>query len=376
MLGAASPAFSLRSHAPSTGAPLQTGDEDEGPDAALSLDQFLRAYTSEDNASFSEILEKVNRKRATKSAHLREGEEGQQPRLTEHGEAAGKGGAARAAAPTDGFGTSNQPTDRLELWPYQPANALYYFGNDAPLSESELAERTKGPPKQINRGATRFHGNVFEKSKPQETVILYEPVAETPTGDALLQREVEAIRKTYTQGGKEAGGSYSYVATPSPAPGVDASPFMTWGDIEGTPLRLEAEDTPVSIGGGEGPLFKMPAPPPRDRQAHQMSRKAASNLRARQDIQAGRTPKAPLGAASPAVGALSAAGQKLVNKALGKSNKDIDVGLRQSYRASPVRSKALATPMQRSGSATPYLGSHRAPSLTPFTSKGDTSGDT
>ena len=34
---------------------------------------------------------------------------------------------------------------------------------------------------------------------------------------------------------------------------------MTWGELEGTPLRLEQEDTPVDIGGsGEGPQFRMP----------------------------------------------------------------------------------------------------------------------
>ncbi|GKC04650.1 MAK10-like protein [Tanacetum coccineum] len=44
--------------------------------------------------------------------------------------------------------------------------------------------------------------------------------------------------------------------SPSPAPGVDESPFMTSGEIEGTPLRLEDEDTPIDIGGsGNGPHF-------------------------------------------------------------------------------------------------------------------------
>lgn len=32
--------------------------------------------------------------------------------------------------------------------------------------------------------------------------------------------------------------------TPSIAPGVDASPLMTWGDIEGTPMVLDANATP------------------------------------------------------------------------------------------------------------------------------------
>ena len=37
---------------------------------------------------------------------------------------------------------------------------------------------------------------------------------------------------------------------PSFDPGVESTPFMTWGDIEGTPLRIEAEDLPP------GPLME------------------------------------------------------------------------------------------------------------------------
>lgn len=52
------------------------------------------------------------------------------------------------------------------------------------------------------------------------------------------------------------------VATPSPAPGVDQTPFMTWGEIEGTPFLLDASD--VSIQKTSGPVFKMPEIPERD----------------------------------------------------------------------------------------------------------------
>ena len=44
--------------------------------------------------------------------------------------------------------------------------------------------------------------------------------------------------------------------------GVDASPLMTWGSIEGTPFRLDGGDTPIA--GTPGPIFKMPEPKKRD----------------------------------------------------------------------------------------------------------------
>lgn len=41
--------------------------------------------------------------------------------------------------------------------------------------------------------------------------------------------------------------------------GVDASPLMTWGSIDGTPLRLDSDSvTPT------GPSFKMPKVPARE----------------------------------------------------------------------------------------------------------------
>lgn len=54
--------------------------------------------------------------------------------------------------------------------------------------------------------------------------------------------------------------SYGSIATPSLAP--DASPFMTWGEIESTPLRLDAYDEPLLAGmmmgdATPGPSFEL-----------------------------------------------------------------------------------------------------------------------
>lgn len=56
-----------------------------------------------------------------------------------------------------------------------------------------------------------------------------------------------------------AGGGYSVLATPSFTPGVEESPFMTWGDLEGTPLRLDpGDDIAVDPGAAQGPHFHVP----------------------------------------------------------------------------------------------------------------------
>jgi hypothetical protein len=56
--------------------------------------------------------------------------------------------------------------------------------------------------------------------------------------------------------------------------GVDASPLMTWGEIEGTPFRLDGSDTPL-IGSTRGPMFKIPEVPRRDRLLHELAEKTS-----------------------------------------------------------------------------------------------------
>ncbi|XVF71771.1 hypothetical protein PTKIN_Ptkin12aG0065900 [Pterospermum kingtungense] len=321
--------------------------ESEGEiDTNLSLDEFFRRYTSEDNDSFSKILEKVNRKKKEKYGYLTQGENAEDVKLIED---------VKRDRITDGYGTSDQPTSTLEGWKYAAKNLLMYHPADrgeAPLTEEEMAERLKGLTKEINRGNTRFHGKVMD-SRPKDdgsVEVLYTPVAgATPMpmsgrdGDKGKKYDLEDLRRTpnqfYVESGKKAENGYSFVKTPSPAPGVDESPFITWGEIEGTPLRLESEDTPIDIGGsGDGPHFKIPCPPARDIKAHSLSREAARKLREKSNM----FKKPPLpspyrgGSASPSVRTLSPAAQKFVRNAIAKSSSSVDETLRASYRgASP-----------------------------------------
>ncbi|XVF81490.1 hypothetical protein PTKIN_Ptkin15bG0159300 [Pterospermum kingtungense] len=228
---------------------------------------------------------------------------------------------------------------------YHPADR-----GEAPLTEEEQEVRLKGLTKEINPGNAHFHGKVMD-SRPKDDgslEVLYSPmVCATPMpmsgrdGDKGKKYDLEDLRKTpnqfYVESGKKAENGYSFVKTPSPAQGVDESPFVTWGEIEGTPLRLEPED--IDIGGsGDGPHFKIPCLPARDVKAHSLSREAAWNLRKRSEMF-----KKPLllspyrgGSASPSVRTLSPAAQNFVRNAIAKSSSSVDETLRASYRgASP-----------------------------------------
>lgn len=327
-----------------------SSDNNSEVDVSLSLDEFFRRYTSEDNYSFTKIIEKVNRKRKERHGYLLEGENEDVKAIED----------VKRERITDGYGTSDQPVSTLEGWKYRAKNLLMYHPADrgeAPLTEEERAVRLKALTKEISRPNTRFHGKMLD-SRPKDdgTVeVLYTPVAGgTPVpvfdrdGDKLKKYDLEDLRKTpnlfYVESGKKAENGYSFVRTPSPASGVDESPFITWGEIEGTPLRLEPEDTPLDIGGsGEGPHYKIPRVPVRDEKAHSLSRDAARKLRERSKMFQKPPLPSPVrgGSASPSVRTLSPAAQKFVRNAIAKSSSTVDETLRASYRGA---SPGLATP--------------------------------
>ncbi|KAG0563810.1 hypothetical protein KC19_8G060900 [Ceratodon purpureus] len=263
----------------------------------LKLDEFLRKYTSEDNASFSRILDKENQERKKRY------EKGVvDPNLRiEHAN----------DRVTDGFGTSNQPLATLETWKYRAKNQLMYDSaeqEDAPFTQTEKKELDQGPPKSIATENTRFREELFDSEEREDV----NTVAAWPSAE----------RETNSR----ARNDYRYVATPSPAPGVDESPFMTWGQIAGTPLRLETDDTRGVIGGnGEGvPHFKIPAPSARDAKAHALSRDAGGRLREKAKLHSPCTPLPPR--------SWSGAAQKLVNKNVANSwSSSVDARLRASY---------------------------------------------
>ncbi|KAJ0053441.1 hypothetical protein Pint_01877 [Pistacia integerrima] len=350
----------------------ESRDDNCEVDVSLKLDDFLRRYTSEDNDSFSKLLGKVNRKRKDRYDFLLEGEKVDNNLIED----------VKRDRITDGYGTSDQPPSTLEGWKYTAKNLLMYHPSDrgeAPLTEEERAVRLKGLTKEINKTNTRFHGKIMD-SRPKDdgTVeVLYTPVAGTTPGpvydrdgDKTKKYDLEDMRKTpnrfYVESGKKAENGYSFVRTPSPAPGVDESPFITWGEIEGTPLRLDDEDTPIDIGGsGEGPHFKIPSAPSRDVRAHELSREASRKLRERSKM----LHKPPLpspyrgGSASPSAKMLSPAARKFMRKAIAKSSSSVDDALRASYRGS---SPMLGTP--KGGRSVSRLGrdesmSSRSPSV-------------
>ena len=211
---------------------------------SVSLDKFLAQYTSEDNASFDELLEKMNEKREQKLLSYT------QKKST----ASAKDATLRL---TDGFGTTGQPLDNLNFPKLEERNAVMFQGRPAlPWSAAEVASQGRGPSKSVNYTATRFTGRSGGGMGSGATSALTSG-ANTPTVGGF---------SAHSPAHAEAS-AYNILATPALVPGIEDSPLMTWGNIEATPMRLQ--------DGG----FQMKEPSSRELQAHQLAAKSVVSKR-------------------------------------------------------------------------------------------------
>lgn len=72
---------------------------------------------------------------------------------------------------------------------------------------------------------------------------------------------------------------FSFVATPSPRPGVAESPLMTWGEIDQTPFRLDGSDTPIRPSAMAGPSFHIAETSRRETIGLALAEKAGERMR-------------------------------------------------------------------------------------------------
>ena len=206
------------------------------PDTHLALDDFLNKYTSEDNASFEDIIEKTNERVVAryKSFYDKVGQQEKILAITESNT------IRKAIENAEGKYLT------LETWRYTPKNPLFYGVEGAPLTPQEEINLALSK-KEIKHANTRF------LHEPYSASLSCNRTSVTPTYSSLPS--------TLNTPESPRVNGYGFVVTPSPAPGVDLDPLMTWGTIEGTPFRLDAGD--VSESSQSGPLFAIPEEGPR-----------------------------------------------------------------------------------------------------------------
>lgn len=317
---------------------LKTENPDSNPekknDGNLTLDKYLAKNTSEDNESFSEIMRENEIRHRLKNEWL-------------YKDTTDAVTASQRMLPSI-EDQAKEPQKALATWDFKGKNELMYFPEGMEYSEKEKIEQQKVAPREIVHENTRLKKKMSVEDAAKSL--------KDATSNAIHQ-----LKGKYGIDGKElasttpGAGGYGYLATPSPCPGANESPLMSWGNIASTPARLDPPSTP-SVDSG--PIFKVPEMPQRDKIALELAEKNSKAHRDKknktlQHVQSSfHTPK--FGSSS-----LSPAGHNLQRK-LGIRTSS-DKALKSSYTPSP-KAKTPTTPIN--DRSTPMLLGKRTPSLT------------
>ncbi|KAI9995750.1 hypothetical protein PInf_012818 [Phytophthora infestans] len=194
-------------------------DEDghDSTKASMTLNHFVATYTSEDNESFNELQEKAvkDHQRRHHWAFDDDKDKGDPKlHLLTNGTWISKEQRQIADAACAPKGPKDDRPSAPETWTYRARNPLLF------------------PPElDATRDICQVGQLLLENSSKSRLRLPPRPG----------KKIVYANSRFCSDGTKD----YSLVPmTPLIAPGVDASPLMTWGDIEGTPAMLGSQATP------------------------------------------------------------------------------------------------------------------------------------
>ncbi|KAL4002566.1 Nuclear protein Es2 family protein [Acanthocheilonema viteae] len=316
----------------------RVGKSDEGsstkkkkPHENLTVDTYLNKFTSEDNASFEELALLHKKKEQIRNAWMYEAEKKHNEEFVTRGNKLVKAADEQIIISLAPRAIEEKPKE-LDNWSYKARNIVHFHPEEAPLTLDEHLQRQKANQRIINKSATRFSEEV-NKEKKQITAVK----------GVLQQAAVNTGKVDIT--GHETGftkaGVMELVATPSPSPGVDESPFMTWGEIEGTPFRLDASDMAAPTSA---PAFKIPEVPIREKIAQSIAETIAKRYHDKRKVAMrqvekhhAKTPSFGSIRTSEKLTAMSPAARRLAANGLGirlSSNRELKI----DFSCTPLRS--------------------------------------
>lgn len=305
----------------------------------LSLDQYLALHTSEDNESFVEIQKESVKRHKLKYDWLYKDENAINKEIEDK---------LRVPAIEQQALQEDRPLS-IDTWTYKNQNSIMYVPEGVELTDAEKLEMA-GKQREIVHENTTLKKNPFDERQNKDTI---HELALSQAKNQEGKIGVDGKIVTHTDTPKVNG--FSFVRTPSPMPGVNESPLMTWGEIEGTPFRLDGGDTPYI--SSSTPSFRIPEIPKREKIAMALADKASESYRdkKRKAIEAARsqlsaqTPKRT-GTSMDRINDMSPAAQRLASASLGRRI-GTDAALRHSYSPSP----RIGTP------GTPFSTPSRSP---------------
>eukprot|EP01128_Nolandella_sp_AFSM9_P010510 TRINITY_DN7280_c0_g1_i1.p1 TRINITY_DN7280_c0_g1~~TRINITY_DN7280_c0_g1_i1.p1 ORF type:complete len:451 (+),score=97.85 TRINITY_DN7280_c0_g1_i1:23-1354(+) len=322
----------------------EDGDSDEEPEQVdinklvrgSKLDSFVQKFTSEDNASFQDLMDTSAEQYKQRYWWMQK--DTKQRML---------------------IADSNQ---RMAIsWPHDPKNALMNMTvrNHVPLLESELptelvANNTRFvAPKPVKRKKKAGSDSVVDMTADGASSRLGEKKEKNVDLDV-----VRGLTTTEEESSVPAVNGYEYVLEPSVTP-YRSEAITTWGEIEGTPMLLEETETPINIAGKGKNSFKIAATPKRDQIGMDLERVARTRQRVKkaQSRPVPGTPRVPGGSMTPR----TPAGQRMIDKL--RHRRTGSSSLAGSY--TPSHDRGGATPRTPRNFSTPvrfsstYLGSRK-----------------
>ena len=178
----------------------------EKQDSDLTLDRFLSKSTSEDNASFEQIMDTGIQKHREKYQWLYEREKEQLERKE-------KILALPASEEGDQFKYEDRPS-MIETWNYTNKNVLMYYPDGVDASAQEKIEGKFTKRQEIQHANSRFNKDPFpDESCDGKLAAAAATRLAAKQGKIGVDGQVQGISETPRVNG------YGFVATPSPAPG-------------------------------------------------------------------------------------------------------------------------------------------------------------
>lgn len=239
-------------------------DKEKEKEPKTGLDSYLSTHTSEDNASFEEMMVEAEKKRKLKFAWLYEAEERSKALAIERNQDA-------PLAIENG-----EKPKQLDSWSYRNKNYIMYVPDGVELTPDEQIDLAKKRQLVVHEN-TRLRMNPFNEQQNKETINELAKTQSKANDGKIGVDGKEVVRNATPR-----VNGFAFAATPSPRPGECESPLMTWGQIEGTPFRLDGGDTPL-LRTSQGPSFRMAEPPKREQLALQLAEKAGERHRDRKN---------------------------------------------------------------------------------------------
>ena len=211
----------------------------------VTLDKFLSKHTSEDNENFNEIQEAEQKDLERTHPWL----------FTNAEQLSIESQKSYLNVPSieDQCGERALETKPVDGWTYKSRNDVFYNPRGVQMTDSEKIDLAK-KEKLIIRENTRFKTNPWKLNEAQKNNLL----AAAKNADL---GKVGIDGKNLVDGSVTPSvNGYKLMRLDNPTPQINPedSPFMTWGEVESTPYRLEgAEDDALPINTGAGPSFKI-----------------------------------------------------------------------------------------------------------------------